>query len=701
MSYWSWGVAGFAVGTAVAIRNARRSGIGFSFPVGVVLVTVGLYAGILGTKLLDVALVRPELFREDLPAALAFWNGGLAWQGFVLAFAGLAVVLALAGKPVWLTVGCAAPGLALAHAISRLGCLSHGCCHGAPSDLPWAIWSTRLSASVHPTQLYSLVLELGVFGVLQWAFDRRPASRSLLFPAYLMLFSFHRFGIGFLRGDAPGPEWVPGLRADQVICVVYFAAGALALFALQRRRIAGAAVALLALLAPSACGVDRDVLAEFQGGEITRAEFHEWLDAAGSRRALDLPTRFGTRSVLLPTETVLRNELEQERSLVLMILDELAAREATDRGLDREEPLKTILEVHAEDTLVRHVRERAPEQSEGGYSEAVVSLRYIFREVKTFRWVTGPGGEAIQQRLPEREIERRYATALEEARAIVERLRGGEDFAELALEASEFPLREPGGDVGYQLASALPAPLADAVFSLEEGGFTPAPITVETDPGAAVGFGAICDDCAAVSHPPGVYVAMVTERRRVSPEVVADLPVEPVVARQLRRQLLENAMLSAFQSRLGAETAADFEKVSSPDEADVIFRIDGAEFRVAELNARVEALQASVEERFHGPISSARRRRLAEDKYRYELCRRLAERAGLLEDPAYQMRQQVKRTTVLAREYRHAVATNRVQGEGPVADESDTEGERRLEEWAERALEASDYRIFESRLEGA
>jgi prolipoprotein diacylglyceryltransferase len=182
-----------------------------------------------------VAIEQPGLLRGDLASALGFWNGGLAWQGFVLGMAVLAIILRLARKPVWLTLGCTAPGLALAHAVSRIGCLTHGCCHGSPANLPWAIHSARLDAMVHPTQIYSLLSELFVFLLLQWAFERRPALRTYLAPGYFMLFSLHRFVLSFFRGDPPGPELIPGLRTDQAICILFLAASAVAFFALTRR----------------------------------------------------------------------------------------------------------------------------------------------------------------------------------------------------------------------------------------------------------------------------------------------------------------------------------------------------------------------------------------------------------------------------------------------------------------------------------
>ena len=41
--------------------------------------------------------------------------------------------------PVWVTCDVFAPGIALGHAIGRVGCLFAGCCFGRPTSLPWGI----------------------------------------------------------------------------------------------------------------------------------------------------------------------------------------------------------------------------------------------------------------------------------------------------------------------------------------------------------------------------------------------------------------------------------------------------------------------------------------------------------------------------------------------------------------------------------
>ena len=79
-----------------------------------------------------------------------------------------------------------APGITLAQAIGRIGCLINGCCYGTSTSLPWAISYTHPNSvgvsSVHPTQIYEIIFLLLLLCVM---FDRR--SRPVIIPAALLI----------------------------------------------------------------------------------------------------------------------------------------------------------------------------------------------------------------------------------------------------------------------------------------------------------------------------------------------------------------------------------------------------------------------------------------------------------------------------------------------------------------------------------
>src|SRR5207342_424049 len=63
--------------------------------------------------------------------------------------------------PIVATLAAASPGLALGHAIGRVGCFLVGDDYGRPSTLPWAVAFPKglppTDVPVHPTQLYEAI----------------------------------------------------------------------------------------------------------------------------------------------------------------------------------------------------------------------------------------------------------------------------------------------------------------------------------------------------------------------------------------------------------------------------------------------------------------------------------------------------------------------------------------------------------------
>jgi phosphatidylglycerol:prolipoprotein diacylglycerol transferase len=116
------------------------------------------------------------------------------------------------------TVDAIAPGLALAHAIGRIGCeLAGDGDWGTPSTLPWAHsypnaiigWEEWTRAAgyppdvrVHPAPVYETLAYTAVFAVL-WAVRKRPLAPGSVFWLYLVLAPAARFLIEFVRINPP------------------------------------------------------------------------------------------------------------------------------------------------------------------------------------------------------------------------------------------------------------------------------------------------------------------------------------------------------------------------------------------------------------------------------------------------------------------------------------------------------------------
>ena len=119
-----------------------------------------------------------------------------------------------------------APSLALGSAVASIGCLEAGCDYGTPARVPWAVIfndpaaapGTPLGVPLHPTQLYTALLQFLLFVFLLWLLHR-PHNDGEVLGAWLFLGGLSISLLTFLRGD--------GVVATQFIGAVMVLAGGL------------------------------------------------------------------------------------------------------------------------------------------------------------------------------------------------------------------------------------------------------------------------------------------------------------------------------------------------------------------------------------------------------------------------------------------------------------------------------------------
>ena len=122
-----------------------------------------------------------------------------------------------------------APGLALGHAIGRVGCFAAGCCYGKETHHWWGvvfrnplahdITGTPLNVPLEPTQLFESAVELANFLFLMWLLKRRKFDGQV-FGAFLFIYGVARFFLEYLRDD-PGRGSVFGgaMSGTQLIAI--------------------------------------------------------------------------------------------------------------------------------------------------------------------------------------------------------------------------------------------------------------------------------------------------------------------------------------------------------------------------------------------------------------------------------------------------------------------------------------------------
>src|SRR5690242_11563977 len=203
------------------------------------VLNLGIYcalAGIAGAKALMIALdpaIR-ENWREIFSLA-TLQAAGIFYGGLLAALATAFLYMWRKRLPALKTADVFAPGVALGHAIGRLGCFSAGCCWGLPTHLPWAVTFTNprayqlvgvpLGLPLHPTQLYESLAELVIFAALYWRFVRPHRDGSIV-SLYLVLYGIVRFLVEFVRYHDPQSNPLTGpFSTEQWISVVLMVIG--------------------------------------------------------------------------------------------------------------------------------------------------------------------------------------------------------------------------------------------------------------------------------------------------------------------------------------------------------------------------------------------------------------------------------------------------------------------------------------------
>ena len=235
---------GFLAGLWVATRLAKQANLNTE-----AVFNLGFYsalAAMVGAKIMMI-LVDLPYYAEHPGEILSLGTlqaGGVFYGGLLAALAVAVWYMRKTQLPALLTADVFAPGIALGHAIGRLGCFAAGCCWGVECRLPWAVRFSDpssqlprglLGVPLHPTQLYESFAEFLIFGILYWRIGK-PHSAGTIISLYLMLYSTARFVIEFFRFHEQGNLWGGPLDTSQWLSILLFLAGA-SYFVMTRRRV--------------------------------------------------------------------------------------------------------------------------------------------------------------------------------------------------------------------------------------------------------------------------------------------------------------------------------------------------------------------------------------------------------------------------------------------------------------------------------
>ena len=233
----------FLAGLWVTVRLAKRSGLNPELITNLA-VYVAL-AGMLGAKILMIIFDWNRYMANpgDIFSMATLQAAGVFQGGLILALATAFFYMRGQKMPLLATSDSFAPGLALGHAIGKVGCFAAGCCWGIETKLPWAVkfhdpaayalTGVPLEIALHPAQLYESSAEAVIFGYLYWRFKKSHAPGQII-GSYLVISSVARFFIEFTRNHEQALPFGLPLSITQWIAIALAAAGTVLLVRVRR-----------------------------------------------------------------------------------------------------------------------------------------------------------------------------------------------------------------------------------------------------------------------------------------------------------------------------------------------------------------------------------------------------------------------------------------------------------------------------------
>ncbi len=156
-----------------------------------------------------------------------------------------------------------------------------------------------------------------------------------------------------------------------------------------------------------------------------------------------------------PDSPELRAAVKEE-----LVRREILVQEAGKKGLDKSSDVQAQIDMARQGVLI------------GAYLKDYVKRHPISDEQIKKEY------ENLKTRLGNKEYKARHILVEkeDEAQAIIEKLKKGEKFDELAKQSKDPGSKERGGDLGWASPASFVKPFSDAMIKLEKGKFTIAPV---------------------------------------------------------------------------------------------------------------------------------------------------------------------------------------------------------------------------------
>jgi len=193
-----------------------------------------MLCGVIGARA-NYVIANWQDFSGDLLSIFRIDQGGLIFYGgFIGGIIGIIALARFKKFNLWHLSDFVITALPLGHAMGRVGCYMHGCCHGIVTKSHWGrpFEVAGELAMCHPTQLYEASGNMTIYLILLVVYFKTRIV-GLVTGLYFLLYAILRFSLEFVRGDER--QMVMGITMAQGLCLIFMLTGIIMIVTFKRR----------------------------------------------------------------------------------------------------------------------------------------------------------------------------------------------------------------------------------------------------------------------------------------------------------------------------------------------------------------------------------------------------------------------------------------------------------------------------------
>jgi foldase protein PrsA len=352
------------------------------------------------------------------------------------------------------------------------------------------------------------------------------------------------------------------------------------------------AVGLALTMSAAGCKRAGDVLVSYKGGQITRGEFYDWIEA---RR--------------MAKDAIIKKRGQQKTHLERLATEKLVVRDAVKAGFDKSEEFQYIKSHIIRKFYSQYMGKIV--STEGKFSEKAAKTSIIKLTAKNFKIENNK-----REKLSDAETEKVINEKMEKAREIIKDLEKGKSFTELAKNYSDDFSKRKGGELGYVIDGMRGEDFSRAVFAVKKGTFTREPVKIGD----------------------AVYIIKVDDVVKLTESNIEDLIDDKIQQLSLKRRLAYNTALH-YQDELikAKDVENNIDTVNYNNPAAVIFKVGKSEFTATDMNKLIGLIMQKRKKmgRPDMMIEEKMKRELAKNFLREEVLMREAKKRGLDKDEKF------------------------------------------------------------------